>query len=90
MFGFKWTDRITVWEAAPLEEQPGWFDSVLSQLGLPEIMLLLGVGVVTCYMLEAIGQKSIGKMALLVSIFSVASVLVQNIAKISAMMAKGG
>lgn len=86
MSEFQWTDRLRLWEAAELSEKPGYFDAVLSQLGLPEVMLLIGVGVVVCFMLEAIGQRSIGRMTLLVSIFSAVSVLIENISKI----AKGG
>jgi hypothetical protein len=86
---FQWTDRLRLWEAGELAEQPGWLDAVLSQLGLPEVMLLIGVGVIVCYMLEAIGQKGIGKMTLLVAIFSAASVLIENIARIAETL-KGG
>ena len=83
MSEFQWTDRLRLWEAGELAEKPGFFDAVLSQLGLPEIMLLIGAGFVVCFMLEAIGQRGIGKMTLLVAIFSAASVLIQNIARIA-------
>lgn len=72
LFGYEyhWTDRITLWEAAPLSEQPNWFEDILAQLGIPEIILVLAIGFIVCLVLESIGQKSVGKMAWLVALCS--------------------
>jgi hypothetical protein len=84
MFGYEyhWTDRLTLWEAAPLAEGPNWFEDVLAQIGIPEIILLLAVGAVVCVILENIGQKAIGKMAWVIALCGSAATLIDNIARI--------
>lgn len=85
MFGYEynWIDRLRIWEAAPLAEQPtNWFENVLAKLGIPEIMLLLAMGFIVCLVLESIGQKSVGKMAWLVALCGSAATLIGNLARI--------
>lgn len=86
MFGieYQWTDRLRLWEAAPLAEEPtNWFEGVLAQLGIPEIILLLSVGFIVYLVLDSIGQRSVGKMAWLVALVGSAATLINNLARIS-------
>ena len=85
MFGYEysWVDRLRLWEAGPLAEQPtNFFEDILAQLGIPEIILLLAVGFIVCLVLDSIGQRSVGKMAWLVALCGSAATFITNLARI--------
>ena len=88
MFGntgyeYHWTDRLRLYgEPAPFAEQPNWFESVLINLGIPEILMILFAGIVVYFALEALGQRIIGKMAVVVAVFSATATLCVNVASI--------
>lgn len=79
MFGYTWTERLSLINAAPLADQPNWFEKIVCHLGIPEIMMLLGAAIIVNFMLEALGQKPIGKMVLVVGVFQSIAVLVTNL-----------
>lgn len=81
-YEYRWQDRITLWEAAPLAETSNWFETILTKLGIPEIMLVLGLGFIVYFALEALGQRSIGRMTILVAIFSSVAILAENLKRL--------
>lgn len=83
MFAFQWTDRLTIVQEAPLADTPNWFEGVLAQLGIPEIMLVVGMGVVVSMALDTIGQRGIGKMCMVVAVFNAVQILVQRLAAVA-------
>lgn len=83
MFAFSWTERLTLVQEAPLADSPNWFEGFLAQLGLPEIMLVLGLGIVVSLALDTVGQRAIGKMALIVAVFNAVQILVQKLAALA-------
>lgn len=81
---YNWRDRLRIWgEPAPLAEQPtNFFESIITNLGIPEILMILAIGFIVFFALEALGQKTIGKMAIVIAVFSGVSTLCVNIATI--------
>ena len=80
---YHWTDRLTLWEAAPLAEEPtGFFAQVICNLGIPEALTILAMGVIVGLALQAIKQQAVGTMAILVSAVSAAAILATNLAAV--------
>lgn len=84
IFGYEynWWDRLTLWQAGELAEKPNFFEEVITQLGIPEIMFILGLGFLTYFALEALGEKSIGRMSVLVAVFSSVALLAENLRRV--------
>jgi hypothetical protein len=85
MFGYEyqWTDRLRLWgPAAPLAESPNRFEAFLQAIHIPEILTLLAIGVVVALVLEALGQRAVSKMALVIAVFGSASLLLTGIASL--------
>lgn len=85
MFGYEyqWTDRLKLWgPAAPLAESPNRIEEFLQAIHIPEVLTLLAVGVVVALVLEALGQRAVGKMALIIAVFGSASMVLTGIARL--------
>jgi hypothetical protein len=83
MYEYHWTDRLRLWgPAPPLAETPNRFEEFLQAIHIPEVLTLLAIGVVVALVLEALGQREIGKMALIISLFGSASMVLTGIASL--------
>lgn len=84
MFGYAWTERLTLIQPGSLADQPtNWFETILAQLGIPEILLLVAMGVIVGLVLDSIGQKAIGKMVIVVAWLNAASLFITRLAQVS-------
>ena len=80
-YEYHWHDRIKLGgEAAPFaEDSITVLERFITSLQLPEVLLMLGVGIIVYFMLYALGQKIIGYMALTVAIFSGLATLLEGL-----------
>lgn len=82
-FGYEWTERITLWEAAPLAPDPVTiFEKVICNLGIPEALTILALGMIVGLALESIRQEAIGTMAILLSAIQAAAILATHLAAV--------
>lgn len=83
MYEYHWTDRLKLWgPAPPLAESPNRIEAFLQAIHISDVLTLLAVGAVVALVLEALGQRAIGKMAWIVALFGSASMILTGIASL--------
>lgn len=82
-FAYEWTERLSWWEAAPLSDAPVTiFEKIICNLGIPEALAMLAMGVIVSVALDAMKMYEISILSVILSAVSAAATLAEHLAAI--------